>query len=191
MQTNPDRIWKTEEAKFSAISERLRELGNGEAVAILVVSHFEETHERIEDLLREYQGRVPAEAVRADRWSLPSAIGSQVDETMFVDVIVAERHPSLEVDEGVVKEFEDRLRCRCRVTYYVSLECPWVVEQTGDFVHTIMDKMGMKDDEPIESAMVTRRITAIQKQIAQNVVSTQRARSAQEWIDKNVRKNRS
>ncbi|EMI40558.1 preprotein translocase subunit SecA [Rhodopirellula sp. SWK7] len=190
LQENPDLVWMNEAGKYAGIRAKVEEAGRGDAAAILVVSHFDNTHAQIERLLANYNGPVPAKAVKANDLSLNTTTGSQFEETSTIEVIFAERHPLIEEDEGAVNEFADQLPCRCRVTHCVSFEDALMRSFVDSFVENVMSRMGMKEDEAIESLLVSRRIRAAQEQISKNVVSRHKATSAQEWIDKNVRQNR-
>ncbi|MBB3207016.1 hypothetical protein FHS27_002830 [Rhodopirellula rubra] len=190
LQENPDLVWMTEAGKYAGIRAKVEEAGQGDAAAILIVSHFDNTFAQIDRLLANYNGPVPAKAVKANDLSQRTTTGSPFEETSTIEVIFAERHPLLEEDEGAVKEFADQLPCRCRVTHCVSFEDAIMRSFVDSFVENVMSKMGMKEDEAIESSLVSRRIRAVQEQNSKNVVSRHKANSAQEWIDKNVRQNR-
>ncbi|MEE2938468.1 MAG: hypothetical protein VYA84_20970 [Planctomycetota bacterium] len=55
----------------------------------------------------------------------------------------------------------------------------------GDWVTNLLNRMGMKKDEAIESQMVSRRITATQQKIERQVSGSLDAHSAAEWLEKN------
>ncbi len=79
-------------------------------------------------------------------------------------VIGTERHESRRIDL--------QLRGRCgrqgdpgSSRFYLSLEDDLMRIFAGDFVKNVMMRLGMKEGEAIESAMVTRRIAAAQKKV--------------------------
>ncbi len=79
-------------------------------------------------------------------------------------VIGTERHESRRIDL--------QLRGRCgrqgdpgASRFYLSLEDDLMRIFAGDFVKRMMEKMGMKEGEAIESSLVTRRIAAAQKKV--------------------------
>jgi preprotein translocase subunit SecA len=79
-------------------------------------------------------------------------------------VIGTERHESRRIDL--------QLRGRCgrqgdpgSSRFYLSLEDDLMRIFAGDWVRAMMGKLGMGDGEPIESAFVSRRITAAQKKV--------------------------
>jgi hypothetical protein len=50
----------------------------------------------------------------------------------------------------------------------------------------ILRKLGMKEDEVINSPLVSRRIRAAQDRILARVTSFEPAESAEEWMQRNV-----
>lgn len=79
-------------------------------------------------------------------------------------VLGTERHESRRIDL--------QLRGRCGrqgdpggSRFYLSLEDDLMRIFAGDFVKRMMEKMGMKEGEAIESSLVTRRIAAAQKKV--------------------------
>lgn len=110
-----------------------------------------------------------------------------VDENTVIDLIVAERHPLLAEDNRVLSNFADDLPCRCRVSYHVSLEDPLMKLFAGESVVGLLRKMGMREDEAIESSMVQRRIQQAQKKVTASVSENRPAATSQEWLELNVR----
>ncbi|WP_164104025.1 preprotein translocase subunit SecA [Candidatus Laterigemmans baculatus] len=90
--------------------------------------------------------------------------GEVVRELGGLFVIGTERHESRRIDL--------QLRGRCGrqgdpggSRFYLSLEDDLMRIFAGDFVKRMMEKMGMKEGEAIESSLVTRRIAAAQKKV--------------------------
>ncbi|QEG43764.1 preprotein translocase subunit SecA [Roseimaritima ulvae] len=55
----------------------------------------------------------------------------------------------------------------------------------GEWVRNVLTKMGMKEDEAIESQMVSRRIRQAQQKIEGRSFGAVDAESAAEWLEKN------
>ncbi|XZE53323.1 preprotein translocase subunit SecA [Planctomycetaceae bacterium SH139] len=90
--------------------------------------------------------------------------GEVVRELGGLLVLGTERHESRRIDL--------QLRGRCGrqgdpggSRFYLSLEDDLMRIFAGDFVKRMMEKMGMKEGEAIESSLVTRRIAAAQKKV--------------------------
>ncbi len=90
--------------------------------------------------------------------------GEVVREVGGLYVIGTERHESRRIDL--------QLRGRCgrqgdpgASRFFLSLEDDLMRIFAGDFVKSMMERLGMKEGEAIESALVTRRIAAAQKKV--------------------------
>ena len=90
--------------------------------------------------------------------------GETVRERGGLYVIGTERHESRRIDL--------QLRGRCGrqgdpggSRFFLSLEDDLMRIFAGDFVKSVMERMGMSEGEAIESKMVTRRIAAAQKKV--------------------------
>ena len=56
----------------------------------------------------------------------------------------------------------------------------------GEWVKNLLGRMGMSENEAIESNMVSRRIKAAQQKIASEAFGDSDANSAAEWLAANV-----
>ncbi|TWT87822.1 preprotein translocase subunit SecA [Neorhodopirellula pilleata] len=93
-----------------------------------------------------------------------SAEGDIVRDLGGLYVLGTERHESRRIDL--------QLRGRCGrqgdpggSRFFLSLEDDLMRIFAGDFVKSMMERMGMKEGEAIESSLVTRRIAAAQKKV--------------------------
>ena len=93
-----------------------------------------------------------------------SAEGEVVRELGGLYVLGTERHESRRIDL--------QLRGRCGrqgdpggSRFFLSLEDDLMRIFAGDFVKSMMERMGMREGEAIESTLVTRRIAAAQKKV--------------------------
>ena len=78
-----------------------------------------------------------------------------------VDVLVYGRNDSRAADDAIVR-FADSLGENAHVTFHLSLEDP-LMQQFAGSLKPILEKLGMKPDEPIAHAMVTRAIRNAQQ----------------------------
>jgi len=107
-----------------------------------------------------------------------------LDESGVIDVIVAERHPLPSVDDQL-EEFADNLPCRCRFSHHLSLDDAVIRVFAGDWVQQVMRQLGMKQDESIQSQMVSRRIRKAQEIIEGRARGSRQAGSASVWLEQN------
>lgn len=180
-------IWLTKQAKFAGISaatarclaEPVRPL------AVLLVAHFRDCLEELRAVV-EQGGFDPKSVIAATAEILTGRSAPRLgsDESQTIEIIVAERHP-LQAHDATIVEFAQSLPCRCRLVHHVSLEDPIMRIFAGEWVQNVLQRLGMKENEAIESRMVTRRIQAAAQKIENQAVSDLPADSAEEWLQRN------
>jgi len=180
----PDLIWMTTEAKFAGLAKEAEKRSKSETVAILLVSHFPDVLGRLEELANQQTWSVPCKATLANNLDPNLAASLNLDESAILDIIVGERHPLPSVDDRLA-EFADELPCRCRVSYHISLDDPVIRVFAGGWVQDCLRKLGMTEDEAIESHMVSRRIKQAQQKIEGRAFGSLDAESAVHWLEKN------
>lgn len=164
-QINPDVIWFSRQAKYDGIRAHLQRDSLLQCAAILLVAHSKDTLEQLQQIAEAYDGDIPVMSLMAGDLSSDVANRLQIGEDKVIELVIAERHPLTYIDDHVIDGFAELLACRCNATCYLSLDDELVREFGGDRAKEIMSKMGMKDDETIESKMVSRRIRASQKKL--------------------------
>jgi hypothetical protein len=182
-----DVIWMTKRAKYSGISAVVnRYLAEpARPYAVLLVAHFPVCRLELEAVVR--QGEFDPQAVivaPAENLKDRSVPVTASDDSQNVVILVAERHP-LRSHDAAIAEFAERLPCRCRLVHHVSLEDPVLRIFAGEWVRNVLQQLGMKENEAIESRMVGRRIQQATHKIERQAVSDMAADSADEWLQRN------
>lgn len=177
-----DFVWMNEAAKFKGIADRVREANT--CAATLVVAHFSDSLQRLREALASdiHQGTLLV--VSSGEFREFHGANNGFEETDVVRLIVAERHFLRRHDQQLL-DFAERLGCRCEVEYHLSFDDPLLQEFAGDWVKSILEKLGMEEHEPIESGMVRRRIQEVQNQWAQRVTMERPADTASQWRELN------
>ncbi|MFK7821805.1 MAG: hypothetical protein AB8G99_24110 [Planctomycetaceae bacterium] len=176
-----DRVWMCTETKFAEVRY---DLAHRKANAILLVAHFDETICRLEKLVEEHN-RTPIRLVHARDLNPDHAMSTNV-ETASIDVVCAERHPLWSEDQRVV-EFCESMNCRCNLQYHVAVDSPLIAR----FIDVgILEQLGLRKTESIQSGMISRIIRRAQKQVEAKAVTTFDAVSAEEWFEKNLKEMR-
>lgn len=183
----PDVIWLTRQARRAGIASKLRELPGsmGTRQAILLVAHFPDQLGELESIASQENNRDWTAVVLAsdiDGLDIVAAL----DASHHVEILVAERHPLRTRDDRIV-EFAGRLPCPSRITFHLSLEDALLRAYSGEWIKNILCKLGMRENDPIESALVSRRLRAAQRKIASLVGRELPAQSAEEWLELNMR----
>jgi len=183
VEVTAERIWMTTDAKFAGLAREVAERSNSETVAILLVAHFPDVLARLNELAAK-PATVPVMAVLASDLSIDVATSLNLDESATLDIIVGERHPLPSVDERL-EQFAGELPCRCRCAHHLSLEDPVIKLFAGEWVQNLLERLGMKEDEAIESQLVSRRIKQAQQKIEGRAFGSSEAESAEQWLEKN------
>ena len=182
-----DVIWMTKKAKYSGISATTARFF-AEPVrphAVLLVAHFPDCRQELEGVVQ--QGGFDRQCVivaTAEHLKGRSAPVAASDDSQTVVILVAERHP-LQSHDAAIAEFAGSLPCRCRLVHHVSLEDPVLRIFAGERVQNILQQLGMKENDAIESRMVGRRIQQAAQKIERQAESDMPADSADEWLQRN------
>ncbi len=182
-----DFIWMTAAAKGTGVIASVREaLAAPDAPTVVVlVAHFEDCLVEMRQLLEASSVDDPCVfALRAD--DLESVRSSLVglDDAQLVEIIVAERHPLLEQDDALI-EFARQCGCRFRITHHLSLDDPLLQAFAGDWIRSVLERLGMKEDEPIQSRIVSRRVRTAQAKITRGGADESVVESAEAWFERN------
>jgi preprotein translocase subunit SecA len=182
VQVLDDRIWMTQNAKLSGIKQQIRQ--SSDSAAILLVAHFEETLQQLRSMIADYHTATSVQLILAEDLESDTA-RLNPEENSVIDLIIAERHPLKSADDALLLIAES-LPCRCRVAYHLSLEDPLFKHFLSGSLETILEQLGMKENEPIESPLITRSVKGAQQKIEKQAFGNSRAKSAAEWLELNI-----
>jgi hypothetical protein len=199
-----DTVWLTPAAKLRGLCAAVR-ARRGSHPAVLLVAHFPATLAEVTAALDAdaTDAARPARLSRYDLTRLADRGGGQLVLTLAgalqqeehpdpldadrppLAILVAERHPRPEPDDRVVA-FANSLGCRSEVAFHTSLRDPLMRVFAGPWVEDLLRRLGANESEPIESAMIARRIRAAQEKLARQAVDDRPADSAEEWMRLNL-----
>ncbi len=179
-----ERIWMNTLAKFDGLAQEARRRSESDSVVILLVAHFPDVLKRLHEIVQQHTWDVPCKAVLASDLTVHLAQSFSVEPDAIMDIFVGERHPIPSVDDRI-REFGEKLPCRCRVTHHVSLDDAVIRIFAGDWVKNVLQQLGMTNESAIESALVSKRIRQAQHKIEERTFSSLTADSAEEWLLKN------
>lgn len=97
-------------------------------------------------------------------------------------------HYPLPTPEANVLNMLSKLGSGISISFWVSLEDPLLKTFGGDRLLTMMETLGVKDDECIEHSLVSKSISNARVKIAEKVKVEISANSEEEWFEKNLRK---
>ncbi len=182
-----DLIWLSKEAKLAGIAASLSErlADPDRPVAVMLVAHFQDYLDELHKLAEEAGGddcRVYA-VLAADLKEAGSPVET-FDESNCIDILVAERHPLWLHDERLL-DYARAAPCHCRVVYHLSFDDALMRVFASERVENVLRNLGMSDDEPIKSRIVSRRVTKAQRKLQAGFWGDLPASSAQEWLEFN------
>ena len=95
--------------------------------------------------------------------ALGSVLGSEVEAPIGngVDILVYCRNDTRAADDAILA-FADSLGPNTYIAFHLSLDDPLLKAVGGSRIQTLL-KLGMNEDEPMESALVTRTIRSAQE----------------------------
>ena len=103
-----------------------------------------------------------------------------------ISLRVADVHVLGEENERILR-FASSLPVTATLAASVSFDDPIMAMSAGPWVKTMMSRMGMKADEPIDNPLVSSGLERALKKMAAKVTGNQPADSIQEWMNRNLR----
>ena len=182
----PDVIYKTKRAKYKAAVNEIAEL-NAKGQPVLVGTTSIAQSEALSDMLKR-QG-VPHNVLNAKFHEMEAQIISQAGQPNAVTIAtnMAGRGTDIVLGEGVPalgglhiigterhesRRIDNQLRGRSgrqgdpgSYRFYLSLEDDLMRLFGADNIASLMDKLGMEEDEPIEHSLISRSIEQAQKKV--------------------------
>lgn len=182
----PDTIYKTKRAKYKAVVKEIAERhakGQPLLVGTTSIVQSEELsgllkrqgvpHNVLNAKFHEMEAEIVAGAGQRGAVTIATnmagrgtdiVLGEGVPELGGLHIVGTERHESRRID--------NQLRGRCgrqgdpgSTRFYLSLEDDLMRLFGSDNISSIMDKLGMEEDEPIEHKLITRSIEQAQKKV--------------------------
>ncbi|MCE7793154.1 preprotein translocase subunit SecA [Salipaludibacillus sp. CUR1] len=188
-EDRPDLIYKTIDAKFKAIIEEIKELHEkGQPVLVGTVSV--DTSELISSMLK--KKKVPHNVLNAKNHAREAEIIENAGQKKAVTIAtnMAGRGTDIKLGEGVKelgglfvlgterhesRRIDNQLRGRSgrqgdpgRSQFYLSLEDTLMRRFGSENMSKMMGRMGMEEDQPLESKLITRAVEQAQKRVEGN-----------------------
>jgi preprotein translocase subunit SecA len=182
----PDVIYKTKRAKYRAVVADITER-HGKGQPILVGTTSIVQSEELSDLLKkqgivhnvlnakfhEMEAQIVAQAGQKNAVTIATnmagrgtdiVLGEGVPALGGLHIVGTERHESRRIDNQL-RGRSGRQGDPGSSRFYLSLEDDLMRLFGSENISSIMDKLGMEEDEPIEHALITRSIETAQKKV--------------------------
>jgi preprotein translocase subunit SecA len=161
-----DVVFARKAGKWHALAEVARQNQQ-----IVLVSWFNDSLEELQQYFQ--QQNVTAELINY-RQIHSGMIGNK-------QVIFIEHHPLKVKEEQAFASLNGNT-----ISVYSSLDEPFFRHFGGDKITSLLDKLGMEENEAISHSLITKSIANAQEKLAEKVTIEQSADSMQEWMQKNV-----
>jgi hypothetical protein len=182
----PNSIWLTDEAKWNGIRAALRDalMQGARPSAVYLVGHFPNSVKKLHDVANDLASLANVKVCLAR--DLGSACRSGATPTIdhHIEAIVDGRHPHPDHDDQVLRTLKS-LPYSCRLACHLSFDDVLLRAFAGKSTRETLRNLGMKEDEPIKSKMVARRLRGAQNQIAKNAIGDSAEDSAEHWLKMN------
>ena len=193
---NPDVIYKTEREKFKAVAEEIKGLHKkGQPVLVGTISI--EKSEMLSNMLKkegvkhqvlnaknhEREAEIVAQAGQKGTVTISTnmagrgtdiVLGDEVPEIGGLHILGTERHESRRIDNQL-RGRSGRQGDQGSSRFYLSLEDDLMRVFGSERIASVMDRLGMEEDQPIEHQIISKAIEGAQKRV--------------EGINFNIRKN--
>lgn len=146
-----DRVFISSTAKQEAILEQVRT--NSET---LILTWFEESHEQVQNLLQ--SNNLQAEI------NLPREIAAH--NLSGKAVLFFEHYPLINKEKGLLEKLQLK-----EAVFYSALDEPLFKHFGGDRIISMMEKLGLSENEAIEHTMITTSIKNAQEKISKSVTN--------------------
>ena len=191
----PDVIYKTKRAKYkAAVSEIVELYAKGQPVLVGTTSIAQS--EALSDMLKrqgvvhnvlnakfhEMEAQIISQAGQRGAVTIATnmagrgtdiVLGEGVPELGGLHIIGTERHESRRIDNQL-RGRSGRQGDPGSSRFYLSLEDDLMRLFGADNISSLMDKLGMEEDEPIEHALITRSIEQAQKKVEAHHFNTRK-----------------
>lgn len=162
-----DLVFATRQAKWQALAQLVAAHPD-----VLLTAWFEDT---ADDLNLFLAGLTPTPGIVICRDLRKHLVNGR-------DLVFIEHHPSAEKESALHVELQ-----LATAKVYSSLEEELFTRFGGEKLVSLMNKMGMPEDEAVSHPLVTRSIQNIQRKIDRSLALELPARNMKEWMQKNLR----
>ncbi len=175
-----DIIWKNDTAKQNGI---LKHISTNEKFILLY--YFQDTKDRMAETLHHANITYAEHAgssekivfIQADHLSITYSIHERT-------ICFLEHHPSAAVEKPVLDNLlESGIK---KVLFFNYFNEPLFRYFGADRILTILEKMGLEEDQPIEHPMISQSIKNAQQKIDEKVSFTSNTKNSKDWISINL-----
>jgi hypothetical protein len=102
-------------------------------------------------------------------------------------ILMMGHYPIPDRESNIIGSIALALKGKFTLSFWISLEDPLMKAFGSDRIVSVMESLGMKEDECIEHSMVTKSIERARKKIAEKVRMETECASAETWFETNLK----
>jgi len=193
----PDKVWISKVEKFRGLYDYLdNALQNG--IFLLVINQFENTQQEVLQMMEKLEvshqhlteTTMMLESVNIFTINATSILGINASSSLAVElankaglqIIITEHHPSFKQEQILLEHLQEMLPL-LSAEVFTALDEPFMQLFGGDRLIAIMERMGIKENEPLEHAMITKAVVRAQQKIDKAINQNIVADSQQTWME--------
>lgn len=161
-----DRVFISSLAKETVLLEKINRVSG-----TVVIVWFEESYDRI-------QGLLSSKNLTAEVYMAREIAAHHIQSK---PVLFFEHHPLLTKENELLEKLQLK-----EAVFYSSLDEPFFAHFGGERMVSLMQTMGLSENEAIEHQMISAAIKNAQEKISKEVAIEHSATSQSEWFSKNI-----
>lgn len=193
-----DKVWISKVEKFRGLYHHLDQaLQAGEP--LLIINQFENTQQEVQQMMTKLDvshqliEQSTDEPQTVNLWMVSTenllsiGVGSNwanhLQAKEGLQVIISEHHPSYQQEQVLLGHLTTLLPM-ASTTVFTALDEPFMQLFGGDRIITLMERIGVKENEALEHAMINKSIDRAQQKIDKKIAQNIQANSQQEWMER-------
>lgn len=176
-------VYKTQVAKYRQLVNRLNDFSDKK---VILAYFFKDTKEELQALLKAANIVYDENSASANTNLLSVEQLKSLRPGKETVVIIAEVYPTRNKHVELLNALEGLEG----LMYFVSLDSAFFSLFGGERIVSLLEKLGVDENECIEHTMVTKSIVNAQEKIGKKVITEKQVGSLEEWLSKNLPENK-
>ena len=163
-----DIVWMNHAAKMKGVSQYVHNNKN-----VVLIAWFEDTFNEFHSFIHERHGMT----------KVPLFMARNVTSFAVHDkrVVFVEHYPLCEKENTLIQNWKAE-----EIVVMSALDDPLFLQFGGEKISALMEKMGLKETEPVEHTLISKSIANAQRKLGRKLRVEHAARSMKEWFHKNI-----
>jgi hypothetical protein len=197
--TTSDKVWMTKDECFKGLTtEALKAITRKEMP--IVISFFDDAAEEVKDYFKKqgvpyFDWKIESFGESNDQNVVYCTQADEIEHLLKNNSRIAKlplcflltgHHPIIATEDRLLNSIH-ALTSASSFLFFLSFNSPLMEVFGVDKMKSLMQTMGMKQDECVEHAMITKSITRAREKIGQSLKNEIRTRNEREWYQSNAK----